>query len=61
MSIPMNGESYVLSLEVIMDDDENQTQFGNLDMGCLDMGCLDTEQRVGHIHSWDFRDHPSSS
>jgi len=36
MSIPMNGESYVLSLEVIMDDDENQTQFGNLDMGNVD-------------------------
>ena len=47
----MAKKRYVVSLEVIMDDDENQTQFGNLDMGCLD-GAV----KNGVIESWDFLD-----
>ena len=47
----MAKKKYVVSLEVIMDDDEEQTQFGNLDLGSLDQA-----QKNGVIQSWDFRD-----
>jgi hypothetical protein len=47
----MAKKLYVISLEVVMDDDENKTNFGN-----LNLGALDKEQKAGGIDSWDFRD-----
>ena len=42
---------YIVSLEVIMYDDENQSQFEN-----LNLGCLDDAQKNDQIESWDYRD-----
>jgi len=42
---------YVVSIEIIMEDDEKQSSFGDLDLGCLNQN-----QKDGIIEQWDYRD-----
>lgn len=42
---------YIVTLDVYMEDDEDQTKFMD-----LDLGNIDTEAQNGNIKDWAFRE-----